>query len=144
MRGLSHLFLIVQSVILSAATPLYLEERDNTSGTLAKRADWNQDDLNKEFKGLWWNNAVKDCSSDQLDRLVYTARYMQKMLDLPLGNPETDIEYKYTKAWDRYIGDYPVWLKQGYQGSEAAAQIERTSFPPLQRVRCTPADTSFV
>jgi hypothetical protein len=94
---------------------------------------WNLDELNNEFKGLWWNKAFLDCSSDQLDRLVKTARYTQKMLDLPLGNPETDVEYKYTKAWDRYIGDYNAWRNDGYNGVIVATQIERRSLPPLQK-----------
>jgi hypothetical protein len=98
MSRVSQLLLAAQCLVLSTASPLYLEEHTETTGTLFKRDKWNLDELNNEFKGLWWNKAFQDCSSDQLDRLVRTARYMQKMLDLPLGNPETDVEYKYTKA----------------------------------------------
>jgi hypothetical protein len=39
--------------------PLILEEHVKKNETLIRRADWNADDLNKEVKGLWWNEAVK-------------------------------------------------------------------------------------
>jgi hypothetical protein len=52
MRRLSQLLLAAQCLVLSTASPLYLEEHTETNGTLFKRDEWNLDELNNEFKGL--------------------------------------------------------------------------------------------
>ncbi|KAF1848104.1 uncharacterized protein K460DRAFT_403404 [Cucurbitaria berberidis CBS 394.84] len=124
MVRLESLVFFAQLAAFTTASPVQSTQGPQNNDAISKRENWNLDDLNKEFKGILWDNAFKDCNAGQLDKLIYTTRAAMSMLDLPFGDPEKKKEYKYTQGWNRYFGDYQWWLSNGFQDIEYATQIE--------------------
>jgi hypothetical protein len=94
----------------------------NREGTLAAREwTWELGDLAAEFKGIHWDYAFKDCTQDQLDKVIFSTRAAQWMLVLAAS----DEKFAYSAAWNRYFGDYPLWYKSGAHFLAVAAQIQR-------------------
>jgi hypothetical protein len=58
------------------ASPVLTTTISTDDATLSKRA-WKVEDLNNEFKGIWWNHLFEDegdCTPDQIDKIVYATR----------------------------------------------------------------------
>lgn len=100
----------------------------NRNRPLSTRAwSWTLGDLAAEFKGIHWDYAFSDCTPDQLDKVIFSTRAAQWMLDLV----EEDDKFPYSAAWNRYFGDYPLWYKSGARFLAVAAQIQRQYNPRL-------------
>jgi hypothetical protein len=115
--------LLALTYLLSStlASPVPATRNFPEDATLSKRA-WNAEDLNNEFKGIYWNHLFEDdheCSPEQIDKLVYATRYAMHLTQ----RPHDDKEWEYTMAWDRYFGDYLHWQKSGTEYHEAAKDI---------------------
>lgn len=90
--------------------------------TVATRAwKWELEDLAAEFRGIHWDHAFKDCTPEQLDKVIFSTRAAQWMLDLVAS----DDKFADSAAWSRYYGDYPLWYKSGAQFLAVASQIQR-------------------
>ena len=117
---LVHLLLILGSVaspiLPKTESPLWA--RNNlTSG------QWSAKELNKDFKGIYWNHAVddeNDCTPEQLNMLVWATRATMWLLE----GPPNDMEYAYSTAWKRYFGDYKNWLVHGQEIRKIAHDIQ--------------------
>jgi hypothetical protein len=88
-----------------------------------KGKTWNADELNDEFKGIYWNHIVNeenDCLLIHLNKIVWATRATMWLLDGPISNDE----YPNSEAWTRYFGDANYWLDQGPEVSKIASDIQ--------------------
>jgi hypothetical protein len=114
-------FLVLNPLLLSTLASPVPTTRISPDAVLSKRA-WNPEDLNNEFKGIYWNHLFEDadeCTPEQIDKLVYATRYAIHLTQ----KPETDLEY--SQAWNRYFVKYEHWAKSGVDYLEVAANIMR-------------------
>lgn len=120
---LIHLLLIFQFLSFGSAFPLEFKKTGSKNAILSKRVDWEWklEDLNNEFKGILWDEAFKNCETEQLNKIIFATRAAMWMLELPRSNGA----FTYSAAWNRYFGDYPIWFKNGPKSLEAAAHIQR-------------------
>jgi hypothetical protein len=117
-------FALLTSLLSSTlASPVLTTKISTQDAPLSKRA-WNVDDLNNEFKGIWWNHLFEDeedCTPEQIDKLVYATRAAMWLTD----GPAKDWQYEYSAAWDRYFMKYKDWLFYGVEYLQIASDIMR-------------------
>lgn len=95
---------------------------------------WNVEDLENEFKGLWWQEAFKaeECNDEQLDKIIFATRYAMKMMQKP--GPEENIAL--SKAWTRYFGPYISWQQFGIDNHNQAAEIQSECYSVVRQYLC--------
>lgn len=106
---LQHLLLVSCSPIQSLSIP--------KPGTTVQKRGWNADELQGEFRGIWWEEALLKCKPEQVNKLVYATRYATKMLD------NVGLDFPYTNAYGRYFGPYRNWLGVGQNYLNLASQV---------------------
>lgn len=117
-----YFLLLLHSVLFGQASPIISMNAHQNNSLLSRDLpwDWKLEDLNNEFKGILWDHAFKDCTRQQLDTLIFAMRGAMWMLELPVS----DGGYTYTAAWNRYFGDYNLWLKNGFYYLGHSTQIQ--------------------
>jgi hypothetical protein len=96
------LVVLAQLVHFSFPSPITITSiAPADTAALSSRAEWRSDDLNNQYKGIWWNHLLEDtddgCTAEQIDKIVYATRYALFMTELP----RNDGLFQYSAAWDR-------------------------------------------
>jgi hypothetical protein len=126
MLWLAALAVVAQVLPFVSASPITTVTIQTDNNAVSRRAvstQWKVEDLNDEFKGIWWNEAlsgkVGECTPAQIDKLVYATRASMWILDAVAK----DEEFYNSQAWDRYFKPYAEWLKLGNKYKQLAAKI---------------------
>jgi hypothetical protein len=128
MMLLLSLVLAAQFFSFVSTSPLQVIPNRPDIATLSKKdvsSQWNAVDLNNEFKGIWWTEALSgglDCTPEQIDKLVYATRAAMWMLQSPMEDPMSWFE---SIAFGRYFGRYSSWLNSGSEYLNASTAIFR-------------------
>jgi hypothetical protein len=128
MLWLAALAVVAQVLPFASASPITTTSIETDSSTVSKRflglSKWKAEDLNKEFKGIWWNEALSgkdgECSSEQIDKLVYATRASMWIFDAVVK----DEEFHNSEAWNRYFRSYSDWVSLGTKYKQVAAKIK--------------------
>jgi hypothetical protein len=124
MIWLANFALLTSILSPTLASPVLTTKTATHNAPLSKRA-WNVDDLNNEFKGIWWNHLFEDkddCTPEQIDVLVYATRAAMWMTE---DGPAKDWQYEYSEAWNRYFMKYKLWYSYGVDYLKIASDIMR-------------------
>jgi hypothetical protein len=128
MMWLAGLVLVALSLPLTLSSPINAVSMRANETVISRRGletQWKLADLNNEFKGILWDAAFSgekgECTSEQLDTLVYATRASMWMLETATA----DTTFYYSDAWDRYFKPYQSWLDSGYEYLNASARIIR-------------------
>lgn len=112
---LSLLLFIAHNLSLSLASPVLVLESSDIA-TPSKRAwTWNVEQLNDEFKGLYWNHLFEvdpkypDCTPEQVDKIIFATRAAKKLMQRPVK----DTGFEYSAAWTRYFMNFKQWSVRG-------------------------------
>lgn len=102
----SAIILVAAYILPTWSNPV---ESNALAATAKHRRDPRQDKLDaltKEFPGIFWDRAYKECSSDQLAILEESTRvaqeYMNNVLSPPADNPNGQGSAQ-TAAWDMFF-----------------------------------------
>jgi hypothetical protein len=130
MKWFAGLVILAPFLSLVLASPILTTETSPDNTTLSKRdSKFNVTGLNDEFKGIWWNHIFDDeaeCSEDELDKLVKATRYVQTMMQFPVGNKN----YAYSTAFERYFGRFGNHIAYGQHERAIGESILCTDSPP--------------
>jgi len=118
-----RLVLISCFLALTSSSPVSITQfsSHDTNPVLSKRA-WNADELDNEFKGIYWNHPLEDtdeCTPEQIDKIVHATRATTWLTSRPLN----DMGFEYSDAWTRYFKRYQLWIQSGKEYQETAANM---------------------
>jgi hypothetical protein len=105
----------------SLASPVLVTKIPFDDAALSKRASWNAEALNNEFKGIWWDHVFEEgnCTPEQIDKLVYATRATMRFTRRPID----DQMFQNSAAWDRYFGRYSEYQFYGSHYLQVSADI---------------------